>query len=115
MDSYCVWSNVSVRCAPADASGDRGRTPSFSLSPHHPNTLSPNTHDPVVLYIPCGAACDLVAVQAADDVERHVDAGGDPGGGDDLAFVDDARVVQDIGHRQTRAQPVDRRPVRRGA
>ena len=80
------------------------------------------THPALVLHVAGGAAGDLVPVQAADDVERHVDTGGDPGGGDDLAFVDNTRVGQDVGRRRCARNPsivvqcvVARRPSNRPA
>jgi hypothetical protein len=70
---------------------------------------------PVVLHIAGSAAGDVVTVQPADDVERHVNTGGDPCRGDDLAFVDDTDIFENFCPWELCAQPFDGRPVRRGA
>ncbi len=54
-------------------------------------------------------------MKAGDDVEGHVDTGGDAGGGDDVALVDDAFVGADVDGGVVLAEPVDRAPVGGGA
>src|ERR1700709_1762359 len=55
----------------------------------------------------------IVAGQAGNEVQRHVDAGAHAGGGDDVAVVDPAVVLANFDARVERTQLIQRGPVRR--
>src|SRR6266516_5742966 len=67
----------------------------------------------VVLDVPPYFARSLLRVQAGHEVERHVDAGRDAGGGDDLAGIDEACLGSDLDVAAQLAEVVERAPVRR--
>ena len=53
----------------------------------------------------------LLSAQPVDEVEGHVDAGRDPGGGDDVAVVDVALVGSDVDGGIDGGQSLERPPV----
>ena len=53
-------------------------------------------------------------MQAGDQVQRHVDAGGDAGGGQDAAVVDEPVRLHDRGVRRVLPQEVEAFVVSRG-
>ena len=69
----------------------------------------------VVLHEVLDLAGFLGAFELADEVERHVDAGGDARGGDDVAVVHPALAVDDLDVAAEVAQLLLGAPVRGGA
>ena len=69
----------------------------------------------VVLHEGLHLAGVLGRLEQADEVERHVDAGGDAGGGDDVAVVHPAALLDDLDVAAEVAQLLLGAPVRGGA
>ena len=57
--------------------------------------------------MPCDLAGALEAGQPCDQVQRHVDAGGDAGRRDDVAVVDEPGVAADLDGRVESRQQVE--------
>src|SRR5688572_15245824 len=115
---------MSSVCAPASSSALRGSTSSTCSTPSVARIAiflplsfcsamgSPYPAIPVDLHLLRDPVRQPLAPLALDEVERHVEAGSDAAGGDQVAVVDDAGVVLDVG--AARAQIVERAVVRRG-
>src|SRR3954447_15109693 len=79
-----------------------------------PTTSGEGIRAMVVLDVALDLAGAVRADQALDEVQGHVDAGGNPGGGDDVAVVDPSGVFLDPDARIECGELGDRAPVSSG-
>jgi hypothetical protein len=70
-----IWIKGSVRRPTGSVNSCHRFALSTNAEDSNPSAVCRGRSGPVVLHVARGAPRDLIAVQAADDVERHVDAG----------------------------------------